>query len=54
MKEVCKKFEDPNVKLSNEVSIFHPIKPMLAGKKKMDYFSQYQNKKYLSEVKYDG
>ena len=33
--EVCKKFENPKVSLNDEIQLFHPIRPMLAGKKKI-------------------
>jgi DNA ligase 4 len=36
--ETCKKFEDPNVSLDDEVKMFFPIRPMLAGKKKISFF----------------
>jgi DNA ligase-4 len=38
LKEVCRKFEDKNASLENELMLFHPIKPMLAGKKPLEYF----------------
>ena len=36
--ETCKKFEDPNVSLDDDIKVFFPIRPMLAGKKKINYF----------------
>lgn len=33
LKQVCKKFEDRSVNLKDELMLFQPIKPMLAGKK---------------------
>lgn len=40
--------------LSDELNLFSPIRPQLAGKKKMKYFSSTQAKEYFVENKYDG
>lgn len=52
--ETCKKFENPNVSLDDEIKIFFPIRPMLAGKKKIGYFKEQENITYFVETKYDG
>lgn len=52
--ETCKKFEDPSVSLDDDIKVFFPIRPMLAGKKKINYFNETQNKIYYVETKYDG
>jgi len=53
--ETCKKFENPAVSLDDDVKIFFPIRPMLAGKKKIAYFNESGNKKmYYVETKFDG
>jgi len=44
--ETCKKFENPNVSLNDEVKMFFPIRPMLAGKKKIVFFKDIQTKTY--------
>jgi DNA ligase 4 len=51
--ETCKKFEDPSISLDDEIKVFFPIRPMLAGKKKINYF-QDSSKVYYVETKYDG
>jgi hypothetical protein len=43
--EVSKKFVDPNISLNDEITIFNPIRPMLAGKKKINFF-KYQSRMY--------
>jgi DNA ligase-4 len=51
--EMCRKFENPKTSLNDDIEIFHPIRPMLAGKKKIDFF-KYQNRQWYVETKYDG
>jgi len=50
---MCRKFENPKVSLSDEVKLFQPIKPMLAGKKKIDFFRA-DTRIFYIETKYDG
>ncbi|EAR99063.1 ATP-dependent DNA ligase (macronuclear) [Tetrahymena thermophila SB210] len=53
--EVCKEFVDPNHKLSNVLRLFHPIKPMLAGRKTLKSIEAIlKGKNYLVETKFDG
>jgi DNA ligase-4 len=35
------------------VQLFHPIRPMLAGKKKIEYF-KHETRTFYLETKYDG
>ena len=51
--ETCKKFEDVSISLDDEIKMFFPIRPMLAGKKKINFF-QDNHKKYFVETKFDG
>jgi DNA ligase-4 len=44
--ETCKKFENPNISLDDEIKIFFPIRPMLAGKKKIGYFREHEHITY--------
>lgn len=53
LKQICRKFEDQSVSLKDELMLFQPIKPMLAGKKPLEYFDARQ-KEYLLETKFDG
>jgi ATP-dependent DNA ligase len=52
--ETCKKFENPNISLDDEIKIFFPIRPMLAGKKKIGFFRENEHMAYYVETKYDG
>jgi len=36
------------------VKIFFPIRPMLAGKKKISFFKENESKMYYVETKFDG
>ncbi len=40
--------------LDDEIKIFFPIRPMLAGKKKINYFNEGAKKMYYVETKFDG
>ena len=41
--------------MNDDIALFHPIRPMLAGKKNMKYFHQTTvEKEYLVETKFDG
>ncbi len=53
LEEICKKFEDKSVSLKNELMLFQPIKPMLAGKKPLTYFDNIE-RKFILETKFDG
>lgn len=50
--ETCRKFQDSNVSLDDEFKLFCPIRPMLAGKKKITFFKE--GKLYYVETKFDG
>jgi DNA ligase-4 len=55
---VCNQLRDPNVRTSHQgISLFHPIKPMLAGRRQPEdigtIISQ-DNRKFAIEQKYDG
>lgn len=51
--EVCKKFENQKICLDDEICLFSPIRPMLAGKKNINYFKN-QSREFYLETKYDG
>lgn len=52
--ETCKKFENPHVSLNDEIKLFCPIRPMLAGKKKIAYFKDQSERTFFVETKFDG
>lgn len=55
---VCNQLRDPTVRTSHQgVSLFHPIKPMLAGRKQPEDIGTLimnDNTKYVIEQKFDG
>ncbi len=51
--QAVKKFQNPKVSLDDEISLFNPIRPMLAGKKNINFF-KHQSHPYFVETKYDG
>ena len=53
LKEVALKFEDREMSLKSEIMLFHPIKPMLAGKVPLEFFDK-SSADYILETKFDG
>lgn len=55
---VCNQLRDPAVRTSHQgVALFHPIKPMLAGRKQPEDIGTFianENRKFIIEQKYDG
>ena len=55
---VCNQLRDPTVRTSHQgVALFHPIKPMLAGRKQPEDIGTLisnDNRKFVIEQKYDG
>lgn len=55
LREVCKEFVDKTHSLKNVLRMFHPIKPMLSARKKLEELPlAIENKVFLIETKFDG
>jgi DNA ligase-4 len=55
IKETCKRLESLESSINDDIAIFHPIRPMLAGKRAMKFFEESsQEKEYFVETKFDG
>jgi DNA ligase-4 len=55
LRDVCIEFVDKNHSLKNVLRLFHPIKPMLSGKRGFrDIQALFEGKLFLIETKYDG